>query len=220
MRKLFLTALAMAFLAGFTTAGEVKTKQDGAKCITISGEIELDNVTRSSFFGDLYRVGSIGLNHPYGNDYNLPALLTNRARSFDIFDGKNSNGENFLDPEITLNLDIELVDNVRGFIQLENQQRDRYPVVPYGPLGFDSKGGLDSGFPFIGQGRVNQRGADNNLSLDVEQAYVEWDGLLENLRMRAGITDIEYDLRGNGDAFFLDILSRKASAPRSSSRAS
>jgi hypothetical protein len=213
MSKLFLTALAAALLAGLTVAGEVKTSQGGAKCITISGEIELDNVSRSSFFGDLYRVGSIGLNHPYANDFNLPSLLTNGARSFDIFNGKNSNSENFLDPEITLNFDIELVDNVRGFLQLENQQRDRYPVIPYGPLGFDSKGGLNPGYPYVGQGHVTQRAGDNNLSLDVEQAYVEWDGLLENLRMRAGITDIEYDLRGNGDAFFLDIAESEGIGP-------
>lgn len=216
MRKTFLSGLCLALLCGFTSdaiAGEVVTREDGAKCITISGEIELDTVSRSSFFGDLHRFRGGSINHPYGADLDLASGFTNPLIAFDLFDGRNSNSEFFIDPEITLNFDIELVDNVRGFIQLENAQRDRYPVIPFGPLGFDAKGGLNQGFPYLGGGRITQRAGDDNMVLNVEQAYVEFDSLIECLRIRSGISDLEVDLRGDGNAFFLDIAESEGIGP-------
>lgn len=252
MRKFFLSMLSLAILAGFAQAGDVKTTEKGAKCITISGEIELDTVNRSNLFNDLYRFGAVNLRDPYGIDLGTTNTsagndFVNRVAAFDIFNGRDRNSENFMDPEITLNIDIELVDNVRGFIQLENEQTDRYPLSELGvvhtdpksltpwtqgngfgsalaagagvpfvgtqALGFDSRGGIHSGFPYLNQGEVTQRGGDDNLTLEVEQAYIEWDGLVENLRMRAGITDLEYDLRGDGNAFFLDISESEAIGP-------
>jgi hypothetical protein len=216
MNKFLISGLFLALFSGAAFAGDVKTTQDGAKCITISGQIELDYRARSSFFGDLYRWRGPSVSHPYGVATGIPSLAANELRAFDFGDGRNSNSEDFMDPEITLNFDIELVDNVRGFIQLENEQRDRRPVgLPnlLGLTGSDSQGGVDQGFPFLGQGRVTQRGGDDNISLEVEQAYIEWDGLIEGLRMRAGIQDIEYDLRGNGDAFFLDIAESEGIGP-------
>lgn len=213
MRKILLTGLSLAILfglAGTAVAGDVITKEDGAKCITISGEIELDMVSRSSFFGDLYRWRGPSYAHPYGADLNIhqPPILPGIGPVDPyngLFDGNNSNSETFIDPEITLNFDIELVDNVRGFIQLENQQRDRVSLHPNTLLGHSADGSITQGFPYLGAGRVTERGGDNNLTPRFEQAYVEFDGLIENLRIRSGIQDIEYDLRGNGDAFFLDI---------------
>ena len=95
MRKFFLSLLCLALLAGTATAGEVKTGEKGAKCITISGEIELDTVARSNSFGDLYRLGHIDPANPYNSSTGLPSYPANQVRAFDIFGGRNQNSEEF-----------------------------------------------------------------------------------------------------------------------------
>lgn len=167
MRRLLVLAVMLVFvlsLSSFARAGNVTTKK--SQGITISGEIRLDAI-----FQDRESVGII---------YNAPGLAP----------GNPPGSATFVDPRITLNLDVLLARQVSAFLQLRTPPylKDDFGAVPE----LEDSAGDTTEYP----SRI----------LEVREAYL----LIKEFRVPElsvclGVQNIRYDFTGSGNAFFLGI---------------
>ena len=109
--------------------------------------------------------------------------------------GRNSTGlyEDFFDPRVHLNFDVQMDRNLRAVLELHNEQRS-------GILHRTSLGNL----------YISNRSAGNRFEFEFEKAYLQIgnnDFLSPGaaLTVKAGIIPHKYALRPDGESFFLDL---------------
>ena len=148
---------------GVTLGGDVKPLR--ALRITLSGEMRLDFVYRND------RYFNAALGDAVTGAAGAPLGWTGSATGDD--------GDAFLNPWISIDIDTQLADGVNALITLE---------TPFDAF-TDNVGGSDSG-----------------RTLDVDQAYVQWLGaFVPDLALIVGIQDYKVDFAGNGTPFFVDV---------------
>jgi len=128
--------------------------------ITISGNLGMFYVGRTDFFADAW-----GGPHTSNLDG-------------DIFD-----------PYVTLNFDIQLENNIKAVLQLQNEQRvNIFQQTPTGTL------------------HITNRDTHDNFDFQFQKAYIQiQDFLTEGFQVRTGIIPHKYALRADGQAFFLNL---------------
>ncbi len=125
--------------------------------------------------------GALGFRYIFREDLFADAVLGNQSNGLD---------GDFFDPQIILNLEIQLAKNVSGVIELHNESRVNQLIRT-------SLGTLHI---------TNRSDEDDNFQFEFEKAYIRVDNfLLDNLTLKAGIIPQSYSLRANGEAFFLDL---------------
>lgn len=130
--------------------------------------------------------GFLGVNFSFRDDFFADAVLGPDTTDLD---------EDFFDPRLGLHFDIQLQNNIRAAIEIENEERDEQ-------LHRSSRGNH----------YITSRTSPDNFQFDFEKAYVEiGEFLLEGVTLRGGIIPHKYALRANGQSFFLDF--REAESP-------
>ena len=127
-------------------------------------------------------------------------------RGDELWWGDDSDGDQgtygFFDVDYTIDLTIDMTDNVRARIVLANDwliEGDDYDFDDFGdiytyPISGDEE---DEGLDGIG--------GNNNIDVKIEEAYIEVNEfLVPELALRIGIQNVVWDLRGNGDEFVLN----------------
>ncbi len=182
--RIGLALLGLAFLSAAQTAVEAQVKTGGdaasARAITISGSLDFTFVHRSE-----------GINDVLENEYQ-------RARVFGppgVSDGeKAAESDNFLQLHFALRLDVELAEKVNAVLELENRVLQDRIVQGVGVLAEGT------------QTNTGLVGAQNEFGVRLGQAYIEVKEFLwQQLSFKLGIQDHRYDLRGRGNAFFMDV---------------
>ena len=134
-----------------------------------------DRTTRYVTLGGHLNIGFI-----FRDDFFADAILGNTTTDFD---------EDFFDPRITLNLTIQLENNIRGVIELHNEERDAR-------LHRTS----------LGTHYITSRTNDNQFRFQIEKAYVEISNFLtQGLTFKGGVIPFKRALRADGQAFFIDL---------------
>ncbi|MBI3269825.1 MAG: hypothetical protein HYZ53_12440 [Planctomycetes bacterium] len=236
MKKLGLGILSLAFVFAFVVVADaqsVKTggKNDSAKSITISGEIDFPWVHRNESMNEVLDRSHAwdvdantdgtttgGNNSTGGTDNSVrvyqkddiqpdgtistTALAVNNSRGAGPI---NSAPSDFVNPQIRINFDIELAEKVSALISLETKRLDSDPFA--GNRGVDDTGlsVFETRQDWGSNANKNLVG-DENFSLTIGQAYVKVsEFLLQQLSLKIGIQDLKYDLRGNGQCWFMDV---------------
>ncbi len=177
-----LLGLAALLTSPTTLVAQVNTggSEASARAITVSGSLDFTFVHRSE-----------GINDVLDNEYQ-------RARVFGLpgvsGNEKRAESDNFLQLYFSLRFDVELAEKVSAVLELENRiLRDQ---IVQG-LGVTGEGA---------QSNTGLVGSQNDFAVALGQAFIEVKEFLwQQLSFKLGIQDHRYDLRGNGNAFFMDI---------------
>ena len=143
-------------------------EERSTRYITISGTLGVNFVFRDDFFAD--------------TDY-------------DSTTGSTDLDSDFFDPRISLRMDIYLDNNIKGVIELQNEQRQarlqRTSLKNY---------------------YYSRRSSDDVFHLEFERAYIELGNFLKKgLTLQAGIIPLKYSLRPDGASFFMNL--KEAESP-------
>ena len=192
VRTALIAALVVAFAAA--AADAQTTVKTNKATVTFSGKLSLASVYRSSE----YFTATTG----DGTDTNPGGIPFVDRTNGEIVSGSDPNirdggnaSEWYIDPILSLNFAIDVGEKARGVIEI------RTPFVNPDAGGKNSSPstGFFAGF----QGRT----------LEVKQLYAELNELFQpgdkekdsGLMLRAGIMDFRKDLRGDGNAFLIDV---------------
>ncbi len=147
-----------------TLGGDVKPLR--AIRITLSGDMKFDFVHRNKqYFGAALGDAMTG----------APGI----PLGWDATTSGGTDGDSFLMPWISLNIDTQLSEDVNAMITLE---------TPFNAFG------------------DNVAGSGSGRSLDIEQAYIRWMGaFVPDLTLVVGIQDYSVDFAGNGNPFLIDV---------------
>jgi len=186
MRKL-LGVLAVAAVVVSLALPAVAQEVVSAKAsrVTIGGYIQFDAITREA---DIFRPAL----EWYGGEYD----------------------ESFVNTDISIELTIDMTDNVSAFLQLRDDWvHDEFWADAWDRQVFDidSLFGLNAKsvplMPVHAWGlSPGTDGWDSDYELEIEAAYIDVrEFLVPELDMRIGIQNLVWDLRGNGDEFVLNV---------------
>lgn len=129
-------------------------------------------------------------------------------------DGPPNKDEHYVNTDISIELTIDMTDNVSAFLQLRDDWvHDEFWADAWERQVFDidSLYGLNAkSVPIIPDNAwgntVGADGWDSDYELEIEQAYIDVrEFLVPELDMRIGIQNLVWDLRGNGDEFVLNV---------------
>ncbi len=190
MKRFGLAVISMALVFALATGVEAQVKTGGknesARAITISGNLDFTFVHRSE-----------AVNEVLDNEYQ-------RARATATTNLGKVEDDNFLQLYFKLRFDVELAEKVGAVLELENRilQSD-LTVATTTTNGVDQEGVSGGAGSNANRGLI---GAQNDFNVFLGQAYIEVKEFLwQQLSFKLGIQDHRYDLRGNGNAFFMDI---------------
>ena len=124
--------------------------------------------------------GSIGVYFLFRDDFFADAVQGNNTTNLD---------QDFFDPRLSLRLDIQVKNNIRGVIEIQNEQRDNILL----------RSSLGNHF-------ISGRSAEDRFQIEIERGYIEVDNfLVKGFTFRAGIIPHKYSLRFDGQSFFLNL---------------
>lgn len=180
-------SIILALTAGLAEAQTtISTKRAS---VTFSGKLNLTTVYRNDdFFAATKGEGGYTAGNPPTGTTNVFETFDNTSRIGSTIG--TDHDELYVDPNVSLRFDIDVEDMVTGVIEL------RTPFFRPDAGGKNASpiptGGTFSGF--------------SNRSLELKQVYAEvgnffWQGF----SIRAGIQDFRKDLRGDGNAFVIDV---------------
>lgn len=167
------TVCAGGMASGQATVGDVVPSK--AIRITIGGEVSLSLVVRNEeFFQATLGAARSGV-APTALGLSGPG----RGGA-----GTGSGGDVFIDPQISLDVSIQLREGVHGVLEI---------ATPFNV--FSDAGGANTA-----------SGANAERFLAVQQAYVLWEGAFNQpLDLKVGIQDFKKDWSGTGNPFFVDV---------------
>ncbi len=182
-------SLALVFALATGVEAQVKTggKNESARAITISGSLDFTFVHRSE-----------GINEVLENEHQRIRAGGGNISGSEGF----AEDDNFLQVYFKLRFDVELAEKVAAVIELENRTLTdnvtAAAVTGVGGEGMAGGSGSSSNNSLIG--------GQSNFGVFLGQAFIEVKEFLwQQLSFKLGIQDHRYDLRGNGNAFFMDI---------------
>ncbi|MBI3269824.1 MAG: hypothetical protein HYZ53_12435 [Planctomycetes bacterium] len=230
MSRVALFLATAAFVCGHVAVADaqsVKTggRNDSAKSITISGEIDFPMVHRSESLNSVldrthawdYDVNANGTlrsgdAEPASIIYQKDNIRNNAGGGTDIFPGLaltgsnvgagpiNSPADTLVNPLVRINFDVELAEKVSALVSLETKRLESDPFAGNGSndvLATRQDWGTNANKSLVG---------DENIGVTIGQAYVKVsEFLIQQLSLKIGIQDLKYDLRGNGHAWFMDL---------------
>ncbi len=183
-------AWGLAFLLGApvgTLDAQVKTggKNESARAITISGSLDLEFVHRSE-----------AVNEVLDNEYQ-------RARAAGTTTLGKVEDDDFLRLSALLRFDVELAEKVNAVLSIQNRNMGG-ALASTGPQHGTANEGLAGG-----NGSTQNTGLvgrQNEFAVFLGEAYLQVKEFLwQQLSFKMGIQNFGYDLRGNGQNFFLDM---------------
>ena len=144
-----------------TSLGAVKVDEERTtRYITLSGHLGSSLLFRDDFFSD--------------------STLGNNSTNLD---------GDFFDPRVMLKIDIQMANNIRGVVEIQNEERNDI-------LHQTSLGNI----------YITNRTAANQFQFQFEKAFVQVDDfLMKGLKFRTGIIPHKYSLRADGQSFFLNL---------------
>lgn len=189
-------SLALVFALATGVDAQVKTggKNDSARAITISGSTDFTFVHRSE-----------GMNEVLDNEYRraTPAGGVTSRESV-------AEDQNWTRGYFNLRFDVELAEKVSAVLELENRVLENR-LLGGGVAGSANGGtGSQANLGVIGGGANDFSSATSDqtdqFAIHLGQLYIEVKEFLwQQLSFKLGIQDHRYDLRGNGNAFFMDV---------------
>jgi hypothetical protein len=160
-----------------TTAKEAEPQMSEEGSVAGAGTLRF-NEDRTTRY--LTLSGALGVSYIFRDKFFSSAALGNNYTDFDA---------DFFDPRITLNLTVQMEKNIRGVLELQNEERDAI-------LHRTS----------LGNHYITNRAPGNEFRLQVEKAYIEVAQFLTTgLTFKGGIIPFKRALRANGESFFIDL---------------